>query len=58
MPGALGEWTIRTSPGLFTLYEQSEVPEVPVVRRTALYPTTPVWWELAEKPRCMATLVP
>ena len=31
--------------------------EVPVVRRKALYPTTPVWWELAEEPRCMAILI-
>ena len=42
VPGALGEWTVSTSLRLLTLYEQREVRDVPVVRRKALYPTTPV----------------
>jgi len=45
VPGALRELTVRTSLRLLTLYEQREVRDVPVVRRKALYPTTPVWWE-------------
>jgi len=45
MPGALWEWTIRTSLRVLTLYEQREMRDVPVVRRKALYPITPVWWE-------------
>jgi len=43
VPGAMGEWTIRTSLRVLTLYEQREVRDVPVVRRKAPYPTTPVW---------------
>jgi len=43
VPGALGEWTIRTSLRILTLYEQREVRDVPVVRPKALYPTTTVW---------------
>jgi len=43
VPGALGEWTIRTTLRVLTLYEQREVRDVPVVRRKALYPTTAVW---------------
>jgi len=58
VPGALGEWTVRTSLRLLTLYEQREVRDVPVVRRKALYPTTPVWWEHVEVPRGMAARVP
>jgi len=58
VPGALGEWKIRTSLRLLTLYEQREVSDVPVVRRNALYPTTPVWWEHVEVPRGMAARVP
>jgi len=58
VPGALGEWTIRTSLRFLTLYEQREVRDVPVVRRKALYPTTPVWWEHVEVPRGMAARVP
>ena len=58
VPGALGEWTVRTSFRLLTLYEQREVRDVPVVRRKALYPTTPVWWEHVEVPRGMAARVP
>jgi len=58
VPGALGEWTIRTSLRVLTLYEQREVRAVPVVRRKALYPTTPVWWEHVEVPRSMAARVP
>ena len=58
MPGTLGEWTVRTSLHLLTLYEQREVRDVPVVRRKALYPTTPVWWEHFEVPRGMAARVP
>jgi len=34
------------------------VRDVPVVRRKALYPTTPVWWEHFEVPRGMAAWVP
>jgi len=58
VPGALGEWTVRTSLRLLTLYEQLEVRDVPVVRRKALYPTTPVWWDHVEVPRGMAERVP
>jgi len=58
VPGALGELTIRTSFRLLTLYEQREVRDVPVVRRKALYPTAPVWWEHVEVPRGMAARVP
>jgi len=57
VPGALGEWTIRTSLRFLMLYEQREVRNVPVVRRKALYPTTPVW-EHVEVPRGMAAQVP
>jgi len=57
-PGAMGEWTVRTSLHLLTLYEQREVRDVPVVRRKALYPTTPVWWEHVKVPRGMAARVP
>jgi len=55
---ALGEWTVRTFLHLVTLYEQREVREVPVLRRKALYPTSPVWWEHVGGPRCMAARVP
>jgi len=58
VPVAMGEWTARTSLHLLTLYEQREVRDVPVVRRKALYPTTPVWWEHVEVPRDMAARVP
>jgi len=58
VPGALGEWTVRTSLRLLTLYEQREVRDVPGVRLKALYPTTPVWWEHVEVPRGMAARVP
>jgi len=58
VPGALGEWTVRTSLRLLTLYEQREGRDVPLVRRKALYPTTPVWWERVEVPRGMAERVP
>jgi len=58
VPSALGEWTIRTYLRLLTLYEQREVRDVPVVRRKALYSTTPVWWEHLEVPRGMAVRVP
>jgi len=58
VPGALGEWTVRTSLRRLTLYEQREVRDVPVVRRKALYPTTPAWWEHVEVPRGMAARVP
>jgi len=57
VPGALGERTIRTSLRALTLYEQREVRDVPVVRRKALYPTTPLWWEHVEVPRGMAARV-
>jgi len=58
VPDALGEWTIRTSLRVLTLCEQREVRDVPVVRRKALYPHTPVWWEHVEVPRGMAARVP
>jgi len=50
VPGALGEWTVCTSLRLLTLHEQREVRDVPVVRRKALYPTTPVRCEHVEVP--------
>jgi len=58
VPGAMGEWTDRTSLHLLTLYEKREVRDVTVVRRKALYPTTPVWWKHVEVPRGMAARVP
>jgi len=58
VPGATGYWTVGTSLHLLTLYEQLEVRDVPVGRRKALYPTTPVWWEHVEVPRGMAARVP
>jgi len=58
VPGARGEWTVRTSLRLLTLYEQREVRDVPVVCRKALYTTTPVWWEHVGVPRGMAARVP
>ena len=58
VPGALGEWTIRTSLHVLTLYEQRQVRDEPVVRRKALYPTTLVGWEHVEVPRGMAARVP
>jgi len=58
VPGALRECTVRTTLHLLTLYEQREVRDVPVVRRKALYPTTPVWWEHVGVPRGMAARVP
>jgi len=58
VPRAMGEWTIRTSVILITLYEQREVRNVPMVRRENLYPAKPVWWELVEGPRGMAARVP
>jgi len=58
VPGPMGEWTVRTSVHLLTLYKQREVRDVPVVRRKALCPTTPVWWEHVEAPRGMAARVP
>ena len=58
VPGAMGEWTARTSLHLLTLYEQREVHDVPVVRRKAVYPTTLVWWVHVEVARGMAARVP
>jgi len=58
VPGAMGEWTLRTSFHVVTLYEQREVRDVPEVRHKALYSTTPVWWEHVEVPRGIATRVP
>jgi len=58
VPGVMGEWTIHTSLHILALYEQLDVRDVPVVRRTGLYPTTPVWWEHVEVPRGMAVRVP
>jgi len=54
VPGALGEWTIRTTLGVLVLHEQREVREVPVPRRKALYPVGPLWWASVEVPRAMA----
>jgi len=45
VPGAMKEWTIRTSLHLLTLHEQREVRDAPFVRRKELYHTTRVWWE-------------
>ena len=45
VPGAMEEWTIRTSLHLLTLHEQREVRDVPFVRRKELYHTTQVGWE-------------
>jgi len=58
VPGATGEWTIRTFSGLPALYEQREVNDVPVVSRKGLHPSTPVWWDLFEVPRGMAARMP
>jgi len=58
MPGAIGEWTVRTPLHLLKRYEQLEVRDVPAVRRKALYATTPVLWEHIEVPRGMAARVP
>jgi len=58
VPGALGEWTNRTSLRVLTLYDKRGVRDVPVVRRKALYRTTPVWSEHVEVPRGMAARVP
>ena len=58
VPGAMGEWTFRTSLHLLTLYEQREVCDVPVVLRKGIYPSTPVWWEQVEVPRGKAARAP
>ena len=58
VPRALGDWTVRATLRLLTPYEQREVRDVPVARRKALYPTTPVWWEHVDVPRGMAARVP
>jgi len=58
VPGALGEWTIRTTLGVLVLHEQREVREVPVSRRKALYPIAPLWWASVEVPRGMAARMP
>jgi len=58
VPGAIGEWTLRTSLHRLTLYEQRGVREVPLVRRKGLYTTTPVCWKQVEVPRSMAARVP
>jgi len=58
VPGALGEWTIRTTLGVLVLHEQREVREVPVPRRKALYPVAPLWWASVEVPRGMAARMP
>jgi len=42
VPGALGEWTIRTTLGVLVLHEQREVREVPVPRRKGLYRIAPL----------------
>jgi len=58
IPGALVEWTIRTTLGDLVLHEQREGREVPVPRRTALYPIAPLWWASVEVPRGMAARMP
>jgi len=58
VPGALREWTIRTTLGVLVLHEQREVQEVPVSRRQALYPIAPLWWASVEVPRGMAARMP
>ena len=58
VPGAMEEWTIGTSIGLLTLFEQCEVRAAPVVRQKGKYRTKPVWWELSEIFRGMAAQVP
>jgi len=58
VPGALGEWTIRTTMSVLVLHEQWEVREVPVSRREALYPIAPLWWASVEVPRGMAARMP
>jgi len=58
VPGAMEEWTIRTSLHLLTLYRQREVRDVPAVRSKELYRTTRVWWERVEVPRGMSARVP
>jgi len=58
VPGALGEWTTRTTLGVLVLHEQREVREVPVSRRKAQYPIAPLWWASVEVPRGMAARMP
>jgi len=58
VPGALGEWKIRTTLGVLVLHEQRELREVPVPRRKALYPVAPLWWASVEVPRGMAARMP
>jgi len=58
VPGALGEWKIRTTLGVLVLHEQREVREVPVSQRKALYPIAPLWWASVEVPRGMAARMP
>ena len=58
VPGALGEWTLRTTLGVLVLHEEREVREVPVSRRKALYPIASLWWASVEVPRGMASRMP
>jgi len=58
VPAAMGEWTVRSSQKLLALYGQREIRDIPVVRRKALYPTTPAWWASLEVPRGMAARIP
>jgi len=58
VPGALGEWTVRTSLHHLTLHKRSKVRHVPLQRRKALNSTTRVCWEHVEVPRGMAARVP
>ena len=58
VPGALREWTIRTTLGVLVLHEQREVLKVPVSRRKALYPIAPLWWASVEVPHGMAARIP
>jgi len=58
VPGALGEWTIRTTLGALVLHEQRDIREVPVSRRKALYPIAPLWRASVKVPRGMAARMP
>jgi len=58
VPGALGEWTIRTTLGVLVLHEQREVQEAPVSRRKALCPIAPFGWSSVEASHGMAARMP
>ena len=58
VPGALGEWTLRTTLGVLVLHEQPEVREIPVSRREAMYPIAFLCCASVEVPRGMAARMP